>query len=204
MAFKVDGGVVFQQDGGVSSEAVQAPQQRTEESRTTTTSTATNSVETFKADAGATPAPQPDARPSMSVQELKPQVELCVRAADLIIIGKLGINHHWLRTANKEVGMGQHKEKLPGHGEAPPIGRQTQWIDHSTETEKECVVVPDVDAACVERETEFGRSTSEWVPHINDCYTKTQEVLDACSTKPRPAPGPDFGDPSKTGAGYSL
>lgn len=202
MAFKVDGGVVLQQDGGVSSEAVQVPQRQTEESRTARTSTATNSVETFKADAGSMPVPQGDAGPTMSPQELKSQVELCMRAADLPIVGQLGAKHHWLRTANKEVGMGQNKEKLPGHGEAPPIGRPTQWIDHSSEKDKECVVVPDVDAACVERETEFGKSTGQWIPLLNDCHTKTQEVLDACSTKPKP--NSDSRDPSKTGAGYSL
>lgn len=97
--------------------------------------------------------------------------------------------------------MGQNAGQIPGHGEAPPVGLMTRWINHAAETEKTCVVVPDVDAACVERETEFGKTTGPWLPLVNDCHTKTQEVLDKCSTKER---GPDFGDPSITGAGHSL
>lgn len=97
--------------------------------------------------------------------------------------------------------MGQNAGQIPGHGEAPPVGLMTRWINHAAETEKTCVVVPDVDAACVERETEFGKTTGPWLPLVNDCHTKTQEVLDKCSTKES---GPDFGDPSITGAGHSL
>lgn len=204
MGIKVDGGVSFQPDGGVA-EAGKAEGGTAVAASNTTAPTARNTVEPFKPDGGVVfPPPGQTNDASVKGSKLQSQVELCKRAADLPIVGQLGAKHHWLRTPNKEVGMGQNPGQIPGHGEAPPIGLPTQWIDHSKEKDKECAVVSEVDAACVERETEFGKDTGQWIPFVNDCHTKTQEVLDKCSTKPKPAPGPDFGDPSKTGAGHSL
>lgn len=129
-------------------------------------------------------------------------VELCTRAANIPVMGQIGIQHHWLRTQNKEVGMGEVEGQLPGHGELPPIFRNTKWVDHSSESQKTCRVVPEVDAACVERETEVGKETGLWVPLVNDCQTKTKEILDRCSTK---ASGEnEVRDPRITGAGNSL
>jgi hypothetical protein len=202
MGIKVDGGVSFQPDTAVTetgkADLPVAPSQPAPPTN--------NAVVPFTADAGVaypSPSQSSDAGPTVKAGELQAQVELCKRAADLPIVGQLGAKHHWLRTGHKEVGMGQNTGTLPGHGEAPPLGLPTQWIDHSKEKDKQCVVVPDVDAACVEGETEFGKDTGQWIPFVNDCHTKTQEVLDTCSTKPKNS-GPDFGGPSKTGAGYSL
>lgn len=206
MGIKVDGGVALQPDNDVV-ECREPPPARPTPSQSNSQQTQ-NSVVPFSGQPGGASAPASgpvcESAPTVKARELQAQVELCKRAADLPLIGQLGAKHHWLRTPNKEVGMGQTPGQIPGHGEAPPVGRATQWIDHSKEKDKECVVVPDVDANCVERETELGKETGEWVPFLNDCHTKTQEVLDKCSTKPRPTPGPDFGDPTKTGAGYSL
>ncbi|MBE2253384.1 MAG: hypothetical protein IAE78_27900 [Myxococcus sp.] len=207
MGLKVDGGVSSQSNNEVL-ECREPPRNSTTSNQSSAIQNL-NSVSTVKGQGPlAAPPPGPDceAGPSVRASELQAQVELCKRAADLPVVGPLGATHHWLRTPNKEVGMGQNPGQIPGHGEAPPVMQSTQWIDHSKEKEKECVVVPDVDAACVERETEIGKDTGQWVPFVNDCHTKTQEVLDKCSTKPKPepVPGPDFGDPSKTGAGYSL
>lgn len=205
MGIKVTGGVAAQAENEVLE--CREPSSSKSTPNQSTPSQTQNSVAPFWAqpgDAGAPPAGPVCEGPTLKASELQAQVELCKRAADLPLIGQLGAKHHWLRTPNKEVGMGQNPGQIPGHGEAPPVGRSTQWIDHSKEKEKECVVVPDVDAACVERETEFGKATGDWVPLVNDCHTKTQEVLDKCSTKPKVPAGPDFGDPSKTGAGYSL
>jgi hypothetical protein len=172
-----------------------------------------SSVEPFKADAGTTPrqasaAPAPDAGPgpgnALRAGELQAHVELCKRAAELPLLGRLGVQHHWLRTPGKEVGMGQDAEHLPGHGEPPPVGLSTKWVSHAAEKDKSCAIVQDVDVACVERETELGKDTGPWIPLVNDCHTKTQEVLDRCSTKPRAEPPPDQRDPLRTGAGYSL
>lgn len=207
MGIKVDGGVSFQADSGATAAGkAESGAPAIPKAQAAAPPSGQNTVVPFSADGGVVyPAPGQtgDAGPSMKASELQSQVELCKRAADLPIIGQLGAKHHWLRTANKEVGMGQNPGQIPGHGEAPPVGLPTQWIDHSKEKDKQCVVVPAVDAACVERETEIGKDTGQWIPFVNDCHTKTQEVLDKCSTKPKNS-GPDFADPTKTGAGYSL
>lgn len=205
MVIKVTGGVVAHPENEVLE--CREPSPPKPASNQSTSSHAQSSVAPYQTQPGDVcslpPAPVCEG-PTLKASEVQAQVELCKRTADLPLLGQLGAKHHWLRTPQKEVGMGQNPGQIPGHGEAPPLGRSTQWVDHSKETEKDCVVVPDVDAACVERETEFGKDTGEWVPLVNDCHTKTQEVLDKCSTKPRAPAGPDFGDPSKTGAGHSL
>lgn len=201
MGLKISSGTTTQADGGIT-EAAQLPVAA--KTRDPAQESARNTVEPFRGPQPSPASPTADAGPTVSAAVLRNQVELCKRAAELGPLGQLGVTHNWLRTANKEVGMGQNPGQLPGHGEAPPVGLATQWINHAAEKEKECVVVPDVDAACVERETEFGKSTGTWIPLINDCHTRTQEVLDTCSTKPKPQSGPDFGNPTLTGAGYSL
>ncbi len=206
MGLKVDGGVVSQSNNEVlECRDVSPPRPAT--SNQSAGPRSQNSVAPFKEQpplSALPPGPACEAGPTVRASELQTLVELCKRTAELPLVGQLGAQHHWLRTANKEVGMGQNPEQLPGHGEAPPLMRSTQWIDHSKEKDKDCVVVPDVDAACVERVTEIGKDTGQWVPLLNDCHTKTQEVLDKCATKAKPASGPPFVDPNKNGAGYSL
>lgn len=201
MGIKIDGGVASQPD----TEVLEC-RSRSVPSAANHSSAMQHSVSPFQRSAGSvvslSPAPRCEG-PTLKASELQLQVELCTRAADLPLVGQLGAKHHWLRTPSKEIGMGQNEGELPGHGEPPPLGLSTQWIDHSKERDKECVVVPDVDVACVERETQLGKDTGPWLPLVNDCHTKTREVLNACSTKERRS-GPDFGDPSKTGAGHSL
>lgn len=205
MAIRVDGNPSTHGDGGVT-QAGQVDGPKAAAPSPTAPSPPPSVVVPFKSDGAPpiAPAHTNATEATLTAGELRSHVELCKRAADLPLIGQLGAKHHWLRTPHKEVGMGQTPGEIPGHGEAPPVGLSTQWVDHSKEKEKECVVIPDVDVACVERETEFGKDTGKWVPFLNDCHTKTQEVLDKCSTKPKPEPGPDFDDPSKTGAGHSL
>lgn len=145
-----------------------------------------------------------EASPKTTVVPYRPsqgaQVELCMRLAELPVLGSVGVMHHWLRTPNKELGVGQTDGQIPGHGEPPPVGLLTKWVDHSKETEKTCAAVADVDVACVDRELVAGKSTGPWIPLVNDCHVITRAVLDKCSTKPKP----DFGDPRETGAGHSL
>lgn len=143
------------------------------------------------------PAVEPSASPGRgagagdartTVEPYRPQVELCTRTADLPIVRWLGVQHHWLRTPAKEVGMGERTGREPGRSWTAPLGVSTQWVDHSKEKDKTCVAVPDVDAACVERETGLGKDTGTWVPFLNDCHTRTREVLERCATRPGARP----------------
>ncbi len=203
MGIKIDGGSAVQPENDVL-ECREPPPTRSSPSQTNSTP-AQNSVAPFKGPPEGSSAipggPVCEGGPTFKAGELLSQVELCKRAADIPFIGQLGAKHHWLQTPGKQVGMGERPGQIPGHGEPPPVGQATQWVDHSKEKDKECVVVPEVDVACVERETEFGKDTGNWWPFVNDCHTKTQEVLDKCSTRQS---GPDFGDPKQTGAGHTL
>jgi hypothetical protein len=121
-----------------------------------------------------------------------PQVELCSRPAELPGAKQLGLRHHWIRTTHVEAGMGAKGRGVPGKdGHVDPPGIPTTVNDHRGEgVEKgQCVVIPDADEACVEKQLTIGRETGTWLPW-NQCQTFAKEVLDACRPSDPPAPLP--------------
>jgi len=123
MDLKLDGGVSSQSNNEVL-ECREPPFSSAPWSSPSSAAQSQNSVSTFKGhEPLAVPPSGPvcEAGPTVRASELQAQVELCKRAADLPLVGQLGAKHHWLRTSNKEVGMGQNPAQIPGHGEAPPV-----------------------------------------------------------------------------------
>jgi hypothetical protein len=156
-----------------------------------------------------TPAPKPaDARTVPVVDEslarevllcrAREGVELCMRTADLPVARELDLKHHWLRTGEREAGMGAEGAGVPGRNSDSPYVTETAVNDHTGEADKpgsRCVPIKDVNEACVTRELQDGRKLGRWSP-TNQCQTFAAEVLERCSTKPvelpdtsRPHPG---------------
>jgi hypothetical protein len=109
-------------------------------------------------------------------------VKVCKRVADVPGNSVIGAQHWWIKTTNREVGMGQPDGQVPGHGESGPPGLRTKLVDHSKESKDACVVQGGVDEACVERELEIGKNAGTWIPGVNDCHTVVNEILDKCRT----------------------
>ena len=110
------------------------------------------------------------------------EVELCKRTADLPGARELDVKHHWIRTASKEAGMGAKDGGVPGHHLDVPFVTKVTVNDHTGEGAKpgaSCETVPNVDAACVDRELELGKDLGRWTP-TNQCQTFAAGVLAHC------------------------
>lgn len=111
-------------------------------------------------------------------------VQLCERPADLPGNDKLGVQHWWLKTPNKEVGMGPAGGGIPGKKDGPSgyPGVPTTLNDHTGEggPAVSCQELPDVDVGCVDEELAIGKPTGRWLPPFNDCHTAVQDVIDKC------------------------
>jgi hypothetical protein len=104
-------------------------------------------------------------------------VAICKRPANLPVIGPY-VEHWWIRTSTKEMGMGNNDGSLPGN--EPPNDRNTKLVDHNIDHPLRCDPVADVDEACVNRELQEGKPTGKWTPVVNDCHTVVNDVLDKC------------------------
>jgi hypothetical protein len=125
-------------------------------------------------------------RYAAEVQPSKPngKVELCERIADLPANSVLGLTHQWLKTPNKEAGMGLPGAPPPGHKGGPKgyPGAPTVWNDHKGEVPTHCTTLEHVDVECVDREIQLGKSTGQWLPPFNDCHTVAADVVKKCAT----------------------
>jgi hypothetical protein len=118
-------------------------------------------------------------------REARDRVELCKRDADLPGGHALHVKHHWIRTANKEAGMGADDGTIPGNRVDLPYLTKVTVNDHKGQGAlpgSECTVVPDEDARCVDRELTAGRPLGRWAP-TNQCQTFVADVLSKCSTQ---------------------
>jgi RHS repeat-associated protein len=97
------------------------------------------------------------------------QVLLCSRPAlSFGIAINSHILHKWLKTPNKEAGIG------PKFGPLTKITDQTGQADR---LESSCVVVPEADVKRVDSQLKIGRFTGVWLPVINDCQSFAYMVL---------------------------
>jgi hypothetical protein len=114
------------------------------------------------------------------------RVEFCERQADYPGASQLGLSHQWLRTQNKEAGMGPDHGDVPGKHVDLPFVTKTMISDHRGEGEKPgvaCKTVPNEDADCVDRELDIGKPLGRWTP-TNQCHTFVNDTLKKCSTDP--------------------
>jgi uncharacterized Zn-binding protein involved in type VI secretion len=123
-------------------------------------------------------------------------VKLCKDEAQLPGNQILGIEHHWLKTPNMEVGLGQAGAGVPGLNGAG--GAATEWWnargqttmnDHSGRSSAAgatCTPVPNADVACVERELADKRTRG--VFPITNCQNEAQRIIDKCSPSPPSLP----------------
>jgi RHS repeat-associated protein len=129
------------------------------------------------------------------------EVSVCSRPADLPIIGFLGIPHRWVKTSQKEAGLGQPGGNVPGQGNYVlwnniPYFSKTEIVDHSgqsTSPGSTCKVVPNVDEACVNEKLELGKSMGPWSLGSNDCWEFAAEVVRSC--KPGYTETPHYAGP---------
>lgn len=120
-----------------------------------------------------------------------PKVELCKRPVEIKVIEYTGLQHHWLRTSKKEVGIGPHTGGVPGQGGNDGYyGVPTTMNDHTGQgdaVDATCVELKDVDEACVNEKLALGTPKGRWIPPLNDCHTVTAKIVDDC-TKPKESP----------------
>ena len=101
------------------------------------------------------------------------KVELCKRDVRAPVFSNMHIKHHWIRTTEKEAGIGEKKGAMPG---------ATSIVDHKGQgdlPESTCVRVDRVDQACVDKELAIGKSTGRWWPW-QQCQTFVAHVLAKC------------------------
>lgn len=116
-------------------------------------------------------------------------VERCETTADLPIgsvnVGKaLDLKHHWLRTPEKEAGMGPGNPDDHPDASTAGLGSATRMQDHtgrgkqegSHRTPIEELGYPIVDREIVNRELEVGKDTGDWYPD-HTCQDVVRDIL---------------------------
>jgi len=94
-----------------------------------------------------------------------------------------GNKHCWLKTSNKEAGMGAANtdNRSSNSGYSP-----TQIIDHTGESltrrKVKCYAVPICDADCVDKQLEIGKNTGKWTP-LNQCNSLITGILTHCKCR---------------------
>lgn len=119
------------------------------------------------------------------------EVEICSEVAD--IPGNVfGLKHKWIRTDEKEAGLGQAGGGVPGEGEYrirdnSPYITETEVVDHDDRGDEEgatCEPVgPDIDEECVNREIVIGERRGRW-SGFNQCQTYVSEIIRTCRKPP--------------------
>jgi uncharacterized protein RhaS with RHS repeats len=129
-------------------------------------------------------------------------VELCQRVADLPLNQYIGVEHHWIRTATMEAGLGARGGGVPGEGGPPDLpGVDTEIVPHPGRGDRPgstCTKVPNVSESCVNYELSLEGSRGRWGP-TNNCQTVTRDILNGCRTD-----GPSFNWDSLFGQFLSL
>jgi hypothetical protein len=116
-------------------------------------------------------------------------VERCETTADLPIgsvnVGKaLDLKHHWLRTPEKEAGMGPGNPDDHPDASTAGLGSATRMQDHTGRGNQEgshCTPIeelgyPNVDREIVNRELEVGKDTGDWYPD-HTCQDVVRDIL---------------------------
>lgn len=118
------------------------------------------------------------------------EVELCSGVAD-IPGNVIGLKHQWIRTDEKDAGLGQAGGGVPGEGEYrirdnSPYITETEVTDHHDRGDKEgstCLPLPDVDEECVNREMVIGEKRGKW-SLFNQCQTYVRQIIRMCRKSP--------------------
>ena len=101
------------------------------------------------------------------------------------------VNHHWIKTDNKEAGMGRADgDGIPGAQSDSPYITPTAIRDHSGESNKpgaSCEVVPWADEKKVDELLQIGQPLGSWSP-INQCQSFVYGTLNKADTRPSPEP----------------
>jgi hypothetical protein len=138
-------------------------------------------------------------RPGPTTATGPAQVHLHERAADLPgggLMDQLGFRHWWLRTPNREAGMGPETGGVPGERFELPgmttINDHTGQAADTTGTDIHTTPVPGVDPARVDELLQLGRPTGPWIPFLNDCNSTMDDVLEdaGAGTRDRPLLSP--------------
>lgn len=96
----------------------------------------------------------------------------------------VGMRHCWIRTDDKEAGMGPEGGDggpLPSN----PVGIETEIVDHTGEGDEEgseCELLDYVDTECADNLLEIGKSTGTWGP-FNNCNSFANKVVWECGGK---------------------
>ncbi len=130
------------------------------------------------------------------------KVYRCKRKAIVNLFGFnlniFGLTHRWIKTDTKEAGLGPGGGGIPGvpgqpgaqdtSSDAP--GEPTTINDHSGASAlpgAECEEVHDINEDCVNKRLRIGSYKGPFgVPPTNNCQTFAKDILEACSTKPKP------------------
>jgi len=111
-------------------------------------------------------------------------VYLCKRKTQIRGIFSIvnGVAYHfWLRTDEKEMGLGPLGGGVPGQDEPPdsPYVTQTAIVDHKGEFDKpgsSCEIDPDANAKLVNQQLELGKPEDRFTI-FNNCWFFVQRVL---------------------------
>ena len=115
------------------------------------------------------------------------KVERCCRPTEIncmvdTAIMLVGQRHCWLRTSQKEVGLGGQGNRAPEEVGSSPTDTQTELTDHSGQGNRDvsmCTSVLGCDEDCVNKELTIGKPMGEWTL-TNNCNTVADEILRKC------------------------
>jgi RHS repeat-associated protein len=96
--------------------------------------------------------------------------------------------HYWLRTDEKEAGLGDLNGDVPGAAAESTYVTWTAIVDHHGQSEEpgtSCEVAPDADPKIVNRLLEIGKPMGRFTL-TNNCWQFVNNVLSAADTRPPP------------------
>jgi hypothetical protein len=115
----------------------------------------------------------------------KGKVYLCNRTADLSANSYFGFRHYWIKTDEKQAGLGVMGEGVPGQrqGQTSPdlfYITKTTINDHTSECNKpdtECVEVIGADPNIINERLQIGAYYGGFDPLFNNCRTVACDIL---------------------------
>lgn len=143
--------------------------------------------------ASESPGEEYSSEPEVSAGEPAGPVEFCHQTAGVEKMARYGIQHHWLRTPNKEAGLGASP------GESIEYGAQVEITDHSGRGDQEtahCYPAYEqfghsVDQACVDEKLTTGRELGSYGIN-NQCQSTVADIAEECRTYNGWAPYPNY------------
>ena len=132
-----------------------------------------------------------NARPLLFIDQMGLQVQVCRRPNEIPEFEGIpildDIPHEWIKTPEKEVGLGQAGGEVPGDDLPGCRCQGTEIVDHTGESDRPgvtCQVVTFVDEDCVNRLLEVGKPRGNWLPIVNDCWAFVNAVISECGRNP--------------------